>query len=130
MTTREHPNVAAYRRTADAFRARDFDTIRSLIAEDVVWHVPGGHPMAGEIRGRDELVGWLSRLTELGFTLREHDVLGNDEHVCALSYMGAKRPGFEVAIRVTSVFHFRGGQQVERWFYPEDMGAWDAIFSG
>jgi hypothetical protein len=66
----------------------------------------------------------------MGFTLREHDVLGNDEHVCALSYMGAKRPGFEVEIRVTSVFHFRGGQQVERWFYPEDMGAWDAIFNG
>jgi len=60
MMTGEHPNVAAYRRTADAFRARDFDAIRSLVAENVVWHVPGRHPMAGEIRGLDELVAWLS----------------------------------------------------------------------
>jgi ketosteroid isomerase-like protein len=130
MDTGEHPSAAAYRRTADAFRAGDFDTVRSLVAEDVLWHVPGRHAMAGEIRGLDELVGWLTRVSELGFTIREHDVFGNDEHVCALSYMGARRPGVEIEIRVTSVFHFRGGQQVERWFYPEDMGAWDAIFSG
>jgi ketosteroid isomerase-like protein len=130
MKSGEHPNVVAYRRTADAFRARDFDVIRSLVAADVVWHVPGGHPMAGEIHGLDDLVAWLSRLSELGFTLREHDVLGSDEHVCALSYMGAQRPGVDVEIRVTSVFHFRDGQQVERWFYPEDMAAWDAIFGG
>lgn len=130
MTTGEHPNVAAYRRTADAFRARDFDAIRSLVAENVVWHVPGRHPMAGEIRGLDELVAWLSRLSELGFTLREHDVFGNDEHVCALSYMGARRPGVVIEIRVTSVFHFRAGRQVERWIYPDGAAAWDAIFDG
>jgi ketosteroid isomerase-like protein len=130
MKTGEHTNAVAYRRTADAFRARDFDAIGSLVAEDVVWHVPGRHPMAGEIRGRDALVAWLSRLGALGFTLREHDVLANDEHVCALSFMGARRPGVEIEIRVVSVFHFRDGQQVERWFYPEDMAAWDSIFTG
>ena len=85
--------------------------------------------MAGEIRGLDELVAWLGRLSEFGFTIREHDVFGNDEHVCALSYIGARRPGFEVETRVTSVFHYRAGRQVERWFYPEDMAAWEAIFS-
>ena len=41
----------------------------------------------------EEVVAWLGRLGALGFTLREHDVLGNDEHVCALSYMGAWRAG-------------------------------------
>jgi uncharacterized protein len=126
----EHPNVTAYRRTADAFRTRDFDTLRSLIAEDVVWHVPGRNPLAGEIRGLDDLLGWLGRISQLGFTLREHDVMGNDEHVCALSYMGARRPGVDIETRVTSVFHYRAGRQVERWLYPEDMAAWDAIFDG
>jgi ketosteroid isomerase-like protein len=126
----EHPNATAYRKTADAFRARDFDAIRSLVADDVVWHVPGHHPMAGEIRGLDALVAWLSRTIELGFTLREHDVLGNDEHVCALSYMGARRPGVEAETRVVSIFHFQDGRQLERWLYPEDLDAWDTIFNG
>jgi hypothetical protein len=130
MHAAEHPNATAYRKTADAFRARDFDAIRSLVAEDVVWHVPGRHSMAGEIRGLNELVAWLGRLSELGFTLREHDVFGNDEHVCALSYMGARRPGVAIEIPVTSVFHYRAGRQVERWIHPHDVAAWEAIFDG
>jgi ketosteroid isomerase-like protein len=62
----EHPNAAAYRRTVDAFRAMDFIAVRSLIADDVVWHVPGDHQMAGEIRGLDALIAsarWGSRST-------------------------------------------------------------------
>jgi hypothetical protein len=65
----------------------------------VVWHVPGNHPRAGDIRGRDALLAWLAGLTEVGFWLTEHDVFANDEHVCALSYMGVvdlestSRPG-------------------------------------
>ena len=129
VETGEHPNATAYRRTVDAFRTGDFDVIRSLVAEDVVWHVPGRSAMAGEI-GLDALVAWLGRLGEFGFTIREHDVFGNDEHVCALSYIGARRPGVVIEIRVTSVFHYRAGRQIERWFYPDDAAAWDAIFDG
>ncbi len=63
----DHPNAVAYRRTADAFRAADLDAVAERIAEDVVWHVPGSHPMAGEIHGRSELMVWLGRLPALGF---------------------------------------------------------------
>lgn len=126
--TNEHPNAAAYRRTADALRARDFASLGALLDEDVVWHVPGSHSRTGDIRGRDEILRWLAGLIETGFWLTEHDVFANDEHVCALSYMGARRPGLEVETRVVSIFHFRDGRQVERWFFPEDAAAWDRIF--
>lgn len=129
MTTADHPNALAYRLAADAFRAGDLATVRTVIADDVVWHVPGAHPMAGDLRGLEAVVAWLVRLRALGFTLREHDVFGNDAHVCALSVMGARRPGVEVETRVVSVFHFRDGRQVERWIHPEDPVAWDAIFT-
>ena len=126
--TNEHPNAAAYRRTADALRARDFASLGALLDKDVVWHVPGSHSRAGDIRGRDEVLRWLAGLIETGFWLTEHDVFGNDEHVCALSHMGARRPGLEVETRVVSIFHYRDGRQVERWFFPEDAAAWDRIF--
>ena len=126
--SREHPNAIAYRRVADAFRARDLQALEALINEDVVWHVPGDHPMAGEIRGRDALLAWLERAGALGFWLQEHDVFGNDEHVCALSDMGARRERVDVQTQVVSVFHFRDGRQAERWFYPEDRDAWGRIF--
>jgi len=124
----EHRNVAAYRKAADAFRARDLQAIEALVDEDVVWHVPGDHSRAGDIRGRDALLAWLADLAELGFVLREHDVFGNDAHVCAISYMGARRPGVDIETRVVSIFHFRDGRQAERWLYPEDLAVWDRIF--
>ena len=126
MTT-EHPNATAYRRAADAFRAGDLAAIADLVDDDVVWHVPGNHSRAGDIHGRTALIAFLGGLARTGFWLREHDVLGNDEHVCALSVMGARRPGIDVETRVVSIFHFRDGRQVERWFFPEDAATWDRI---
>lgn len=125
-----HPNASAYRRTADAFRANDLTAVASLVAEDVVWHVPGSHSMAGDIRGRDDLLTWLGELTQRGFRLRELEVFGNDRHVCAISVMGAQRDGVDVSTRVVSVFTYDDGKQTERWLYPDDIDAWAAIFDG
>ena len=129
VVTVEHPNAIAYRRTADAFRAGDLTELASLLAADVVWHVPGTHSMSGDIVGRDALLVWLGQLQPKGFWLTEHDVLGSDEHVCALSMMGARRQGTDVQTRVVSVFHYREGQQLERWMYPDDPAAWEQIFA-
>jgi ketosteroid isomerase-like protein len=124
----EHPNAVAYRRTADAFRARDFAALQALFDFDVVWHIPGHNIRAGEVHGFEAVIALLSGLPA-GYTISEHDVLGNDEHVVALSNMGVRRPDLELMTRVVSVFHFREGRQVERWFYPEDMATWDQAFS-
>jgi ketosteroid isomerase-like protein len=126
----EHSNAVAYRQTADAFRARDTEALAGLIDVEVVWHVPGTHPLAGEIRGREALFRWFERLhqvTEGTFTLKEHDVLGTDDHVVALSDMSAIRDGVRVSVSVVSVMHFREGRQQERWFHPSDPTAWDAL---
>jgi uncharacterized protein len=81
----EHPNATAYRRAGEAMRAGDFAAIRNAFTEDVVWHLPGRHPFAGDILGRDAVLEFLGRLPALGFWLTEHDVFANDVHVCARS---------------------------------------------
>ena len=132
LAVEEHPNARAYRRAADAFRAGDAEALRDLIDDDVVWHVPGRNPLAGEIVGRDSLFEWFRRLrkaTDGTFGLREHDVLGNDEHVVALSRMSAVKHGVPITVEVASVFHYRNGKQRERWFHPTDIESWDRMFS-
>jgi ketosteroid isomerase-like protein len=104
----DDPNALACLRTVEAFRQGDFDTAASLIAEDVVWHVPGDHPLAGEYVGRERLLEYLARLGPLGFTNGEHDVFADDEDLYALSFIAGRREGLEVETRVVSVFHFRG----------------------
>ncbi len=44
----DHPTPLAYRRSAEAFRRGDLDPIGSRIADDVVWHASGDHPLAGD----------------------------------------------------------------------------------
>ena len=63
------------------------------------------------------------------FWLAEHDVFASDEHVCAVSTMGARRDHFDAQTRVISIFRYQDGRQVERWFYPDDAAAWNAIFT-
>jgi uncharacterized protein len=110
----EHPNATAYRRTADAFRAGDLASLEELIDPDVVWHVPGSHTMAGDVLGRPNLMKWLRELNPKGFWLTEEDVFGSDDHVCALSIMGATRRGVDTRTRVVSAFRYRDGCQLER----------------
>lgn len=127
----EHSDAVAYRRTADAFRAKDSEALAELIAEEVVWHIPGSSSLAGDIHGRDALFQWFGRVFEVTdntFTLEEHDVLASNEHVVALNIIGATRDGVPLRQNVVSVFHFRNGRQVERWFYPSDLGGWDQMF--
>ena len=126
----DHPDAIAYRRTADAFRAGDLDVVESLVAPEVVWHVPGDHPMAGTIEGREALLAWLARLRGIGFWVVECDVFASDQHVCAVSTMGARRDDVDLQTRVISIFRYRDGQQVERWVYPDDTATWNAIFAG
>jgi len=108
----------------------DLDAVASLIAEDVVWHVPGDHPLAGDHVGRERVLELLAKIGPLGFMIREHDVFAKDEHLCALSLIGARREGLEVETRVVSGFHFRHGQQTERWFYPDDAVTLNRISGG
>jgi ketosteroid isomerase-like protein len=56
-------------------------------------------------------------------------VFASDRHVCAISTMGARRSSIEVETRVISIFRYREGRQVERWFYPDDIAAWNTIFA-
>jgi hypothetical protein len=128
MTT-ERPNGAIYRRTADLFRAGDFAALGPLLDDAVVWHIPGSGPRSGDQRGRDAVIAWLVSLKETGFFLAEHDVFGNDDHVCALSVMGTHRPDVDAETRVVSIFHYRDGRQTERWFYPDDAEIWEQILA-
>ena len=120
-----------HRRQNEMYSGGSVDAVAELLAADIVWHVPGRNRLAGDVRGRDALFEWFERLRDVTrgtFHLEEHDVLGNGEHVVALSRMSAVR-GEPIGVDVVSVFHYRDGRQVERWFLPADQDVWDRMFS-
>lgn len=109
-------NIANARRGYEAFSAGDFETLRELLAEDVVWHVKGGTPLDGDYVGYDEVFGFFASIyQETGGTLNidVHDILANEDHVTILCNITATRNGITSAEQSVQVMHVRDGRVTE-----------------
>ena len=76
-----HPNEDLLRQGYQAFATDDIDTVLSLFAQDIVWHMAGTSQLAGDYRGHQQVVGFFGRIMELSggtFRLDIHDVLAVD----------------------------------------------------
>src|SRR5690349_14231799 len=62
--TQEHPNAALARRIFEAFARRDGASVVSALDDDIVWRVGGSSPVAGEYRGRREVIDFLRMTTQ------------------------------------------------------------------
>src|SRR3989442_15093634 len=84
----EHPNAALVERLYAAFDAGDAESLKKLIAEDAVWHVPGSTEVSGDHRGHEAIFAYLQKLSDLsGGTFRAAliDLLASDMHAAALA---------------------------------------------
>ena len=127
-----HPNEDLARKGYQAFSTGDMDTLNELFADDVVWHLGGRSPLAGDYRGKDEVFGVLGKFAELSggtFKLDVHDILANDEHVVALVKATAQRDGKSLDDNGVQVLHVKDGKVTESWFHPGDTYASDEFFS-
>ena len=55
-----HPNIALVQRMYECFNRNDMDTIRNeIFAPDLVWNLPGRHPLSGTKNGAEEVLAAL-----------------------------------------------------------------------
>src|SRR5512132_3857392 len=128
----EHSNAEPILRSFDAFARGDMAGMRSLVAEDAVWHIPGRGPLAGDHNGRDavfEMFGRLMQASEGSFTQELHDVAASDDHAVALTHATARRGAHNYDGQDAWVFHLREGQIAEAWWRPEDLYAADEFWT-
>jgi ketosteroid isomerase-like protein len=128
----DHPDAMTYRRAADAFRAKDLDTLAATIGDSVSWHIPGTSWFARDFTGRDALLAFLREAMERTrgtFTLEDVYVAATDDHVLAVQRFGASLDGDAVGFDVTSVMRYEDGVQVERFIHIHDIEAFDVFFS-
>ena len=85
---RAEDNVKLVRRLRSAYAAADIEVIDQLLTDDVVFHVPGRHPLSGTYVGKTDVFGYLVQVAALsesvdgGFEV--HSVTGDDDHVGSL----------------------------------------------
>jgi uncharacterized protein len=127
-----HPNEALLRREYEARAGRDDRALAEVLADDVVWHVPGRNAIAGEYRGVDQVMEYVRRRRELvdgSFEITLHDVLANDEHGFVIASGRATRGGRLFEWRAHGLYRFRDGQIAECWVLPESQYDFDRIWS-
>jgi YbgC/YbaW family acyl-CoA thioester hydrolase len=98
--------------------------VGELLAEDVVWHVPGTSPIAGDYRGREAVLGYfLARRALAGGRIEifRNDELVNGDVVVQLAD-GRARLG---EWRTAGVYRVAGGRIAEAWLVPLDLDAFD-----
>jgi ketosteroid isomerase-like protein len=127
----EHQNASVLRRAYEAFARGDFAALSELLADDVVWHVPGSSPVSGSHHGREALLGYFGRLMELSggtFKAESHDILASDRHVVSLEHLTAEREGKLLDVELALVVRVGDGRIVEARDYFSDQNAWDEFW--
>lgn len=65
--TEDHPNVAIIKRYYEAYSKGDVATVREIFAPDIIWQIPGHHPLSGPKRGPDEVLAFFEQLAKANF---------------------------------------------------------------
>jgi ketosteroid isomerase-like protein len=114
---------------------RDWQAVRELLAEDVVWReTDGNEDYAGDHHGRERVVELLAKLVEVTggtFTLEPIEVISTAEHVAAAVRWRAARGGTQVEGNDLAVYRIRDRQIAEAWFFQDgyDPQALGQVFS-
>lgn len=128
-----HPNETLVRSFFAAFETGDLGALTALFTDDVVFHEPGDHALAGDHRGRDAVMDFFRALGGVGGgTLRVdevRDIIGGDTHVVALMSTSAERDGQRIRADVAEVYQIRDGRICDIRAHVYDQDAWNAAFT-
>lgn len=121
-----------YAEQARLYADGDADGVRGLLAEDVVWHVPGASAIAGEHCGVEPVLAYMGarrRIMDGTFRVNVHGAAVIAGRVVQLAGGVAVRDGRQVAWETVGVFRVAGGRIAECWLVPFDQAAFDSIWS-
>jgi ketosteroid isomerase-like protein len=106
--------------------------VGAMLTDDVTWHVPGHSAIAGNYRGRDEVLRYFARRRELAdatFRIDVRGVLADDERAVILARGEVEYGGETFAWGTVGVFRVANGRIAECWVVPYDQPAFDQIWS-
>ena len=127
------PNEDLVRAASAAFGRGDLGALQDqFFAADIVWHIAGTGPLAGDYEGAAQVMGLLGKIAALsGGTVRPelHDVLASNDHTVALTTIRAERAGKQLQLNLVHVIHAENGKATEVWTHSTDPAGTAAFWS-
>jgi ketosteroid isomerase-like protein len=126
-----HPNAELLERAFAAF-GREPLVVARVLADDVVWRVPGANAMSGEYEGRNAVLQFLRQTLVLsGGTYRTElrYVVANDERAVAVYGARGEREGRTLDIDQALFCVIREGRIADVTAVPFDFAAFDGFWA-
>jgi len=128
--TASHPNLTLINNFFKAYAANDLDGIKTILDENIKWHIPGKHPLSGTKTGVKQVLEFFQKLNKAALKA-EPIVMGvNDTYVidCHRNWSNLEN---EENLNSMSCLLWRieNNKIVEVFNFPEDQHIVDAFFS-
>jgi ketosteroid isomerase-like protein len=103
--------------------------VRNFLAPQVVWHIAGDNPLAGDLYGINAVTEQMRRYAGLSAgTLRlETSIMASDADTVAIHRATAAVADVHYDAHEVDAFHVHNGLITEFWFFSEDQEATDRI---
>ena len=113
---------------SEMYGGGDMGPVERLLGEDVVWHVPGTSPIAGDYRGREAVTTYFRLRRELAggsIGIVKEAEAHHDEALVQLADGRARLGGGDVEWRTAGVYRVADGRIAEAWLVPLDLERFD-----
>lgn len=129
----EHPGATRAREYLDTFATGDLDALRGFYSDDVLWHVGGSHPLSGDYRGKDALLGYFRKVREMtsgSLTLDAEAILASDRHTAMFTRVRGERGDKKLDVLLSQVLKVGpDGRWSEYWAAAADQDQLDRFWS-
>ena len=116
-----------------AARSGDFSAAYRFFSDDIVGHVPGRSPVAGELHGRDAVIGYIESARALShgsdIDVELVDMLASDERVALIVREVFHLADGDVEIGRANVYRVQDGEITEIWIYEANQYEVDSLFA-
>jgi len=120
-----------HRRQGEMYGGGSVGPVAELLAPDIVWHVPGTSPIAGDHRGVEQALSYFERRRDLAnatMRMRPGEVISEGEAVAQLVEGSAVLDGEEVSWQTVGVYRVDSRRVREVWLVPLDLEHFDRIW--
>jgi ketosteroid isomerase-like protein len=111
-----------------ALRSRDWDMLRILMTEDIVWSLPGESLISGEARGTDAVLQRAQTIVRFGVTFTLKHILIGQSGVALSLNNTAKRNTLNLDQHLATICSLRDGRISRIDTYLSDVDMLNAFF--
>lgn len=117
----------------DAYAKADGRRLRETMDPEVVYHVPGRSPMAGDYRGREEVLAlWDRQKQYMGgqpYRVKQLATVAGGNYVVLLTEVTAQRSGRSMTFQGANVYRISHGRVAEARVFIFDLNSFDGFWA-